>query len=114
MWISWLVFWGKVMNILMMTNTYRPHVGGVARSVEFFTAEFRRQGHDVLVVAPRFEHAKNTGDSLWEQAMRRLSAEWKVWSARAKAGTKALTNTAARSSPYARTGTACRAPTRGG
>ncbi len=47
--------------------------------------------------------AKVTGDSLWEQAMRRLSAEWKVWSARAKAGTKALTSTAAHSNPNART-----------
>ena len=44
----------------MMTNTYRPHVGGVARSVESFTGEFRRQGHNVLVVAPRFEHIKHT------------------------------------------------------
>lgn len=44
------------MNILVMTNTFTPHVGGVARSVEAFTAEFRRRGHRVLVVAPEFEN----------------------------------------------------------
>lgn len=45
------------MNILMMTNTYAPHVGGVARSVEGFSAEYRRHGHRVLVIAPEFEDA---------------------------------------------------------
>lgn len=43
------------MNILMLTNTYLPHVGGVARSVESFTAAYRNKGHRVLVVAPEFE-----------------------------------------------------------
>lgn len=44
------------MNIVMLTNTYTPHVGGVARSVEAFAAEYRRRGHRVLVVAPEFAH----------------------------------------------------------
>lgn len=39
----------------MMTNTYLPHVGGVARSVESFRRELEAKGHDVLVVAPTFE-----------------------------------------------------------
>lgn len=43
------------MRIVMMTNTYLPHVGGVARSVDSFAQEFRRLGHRVLVVAPTFE-----------------------------------------------------------
>ena len=43
------------MNILMATNTYLPHVGGVARSVEGFASEFRRRGHRVVIVAPIFE-----------------------------------------------------------
>jgi 1,2-diacylglycerol 3-alpha-glucosyltransferase len=43
------------MNILLMTNTYLPHVGGVARSVASFEQEYRRLGHNVLVVAPEFE-----------------------------------------------------------
>lgn len=42
------------MNILILTNTFTPHVGGVARSVEAFTAEYRRRGHRVLLVAPEF------------------------------------------------------------
>jgi glycosyltransferase involved in cell wall biosynthesis len=43
------------MNILMVSNTFTPHVGGVARSVQAFMAEYQKQGHDVLVVAPVFE-----------------------------------------------------------
>jgi 1,2-diacylglycerol 3-alpha-glucosyltransferase len=41
-------------NIVMVTNTYLPHIGGVARSIESFTREYRRRGHRVLVVAPEF------------------------------------------------------------
>ncbi|MDH3980199.1 MAG: glycosyltransferase [Gammaproteobacteria bacterium] len=44
------------MNIVMLTNTYLPHVGGVARSVAAFTVEYRRRGHRVLVVAPEFDN----------------------------------------------------------
>lgn len=44
------------MRILMLTNTFTPHVGGVARSVSSFAEEYRRQGHQVLVVAPEFEN----------------------------------------------------------
>lgn len=43
------------MNICMMTNTYLPHVGGVARSVSTFAEEYRKRKHDVLVIAPEFE-----------------------------------------------------------
>ena len=42
------------MRILMVTNTFAPHVGGVARSVTAFTEEYRRRGHRVVVVAPEF------------------------------------------------------------
>ncbi|KKO44554.1 glycosyl transferase family 1 [Arsukibacterium ikkense] len=42
------------MNIVIFTNTYIPHVGGVARSVEAFVTEYRKLGHRVLVVAPEF------------------------------------------------------------
>jgi len=44
------------MNIVMLTNTYLPNVGGVARSVAAFSAEYRRRGHRVLVVAPEFDN----------------------------------------------------------
>ena len=43
------------MKICMMTNTYLPHVGGVARSVSTFADEFIKLGHEVLVVAPEFD-----------------------------------------------------------
>ncbi len=44
------------MNILMMTNTFTPHVGGVARSVQSFTDGYRKRGHRTLVVAPEYEN----------------------------------------------------------
>jgi 1,2-diacylglycerol 3-alpha-glucosyltransferase len=42
------------MNILMMTNTYKPLVGGLERSVEVFAREFRKRSHRVIIVAPEF------------------------------------------------------------
>ena len=51
------------MKIAIFTNTFTPHVGGVARSVEAFTEQYRERGHVVLVVAPKFEGAeKNEKD----------------------------------------------------
>jgi len=43
------------MNIAIFTNTFTPHVGGVARSVQAFTDEYRKMGHRTLVVAPKFD-----------------------------------------------------------
>jgi 1,2-diacylglycerol 3-alpha-glucosyltransferase len=48
------------MKIVMFTNTYLPHVGGVARSVSTFEEEFCRRGHDVKIVAPAFEGAEDS------------------------------------------------------
>ena len=45
------------MRILMLTNTFTPHVGGVARSVQQFSAEYRKHGHRVLIIAPWFPAA---------------------------------------------------------
>src|SRR5438552_3179651 len=45
------------MRVLMLTNTYRPVVSGVTRSILAFEAEFRRLGHEVLVIAPYYEDA---------------------------------------------------------
>ena len=42
------------MNILMMTNTYAPVVGGLERSVRQFAEEYRKRGHRTLIVAPVF------------------------------------------------------------
>ncbi len=43
------------MNICMFTNTYLPHVGGVARSVAWFAEDLQALRHQVLVIAPVFE-----------------------------------------------------------
>lgn len=43
------------MNISHFTNTFLPHVGGVARAVQTLLTNQLKQGHDVLVVAPEFE-----------------------------------------------------------
>ncbi|MFP4028707.1 MAG: glycosyltransferase [Candidatus Brocadiia bacterium] len=43
------------MNIAMLTNTFKPHVGGVAESVLRFTEGYRKRGHRVLVVAPEYD-----------------------------------------------------------
>lgn len=48
----------------MLSNTYRPHVGGVARAVDTLTEECRAAGHEVLVIAPGFpgdEHERDHG-----------------------------------------------------
>jgi glycosyltransferase involved in cell wall biosynthesis len=42
------------MRVVMMTNTYLPHVGGVARSVEGFSRALRAEGVRVMIVAPEF------------------------------------------------------------
>ncbi|MCF8126571.1 MAG: glycosyltransferase [Desulfotignum sp.] len=52
------------MHICMFTNTYLPHVGGVARSVHTFFQDLEKKGHQVLIVAPTFaghdaDHSKD-------------------------------------------------------
>jgi glycosyltransferase involved in cell wall biosynthesis len=47
------------MKLVMFTNTYLPHVGGVARSVSSFEEEYCRRGHEVRIVAPQFECAND-------------------------------------------------------
>jgi glycosyltransferase involved in cell wall biosynthesis len=62
------------MKIAMFTNTYLPHVGGVARSVSTFEEELRRRGHEVKTVAPRFGDAEDsTADILRVPAIQRFN-----------------------------------------
>jgi len=51
------------MKICMLTNTYVPHVGGVAKSVRTFDEHYRALGHEVLVVAPTFEDAEQSDET---------------------------------------------------
>jgi len=48
----------------MFTNTYNPHVGGVARSVDGLAVGLRTIGHQVLVVASKFPDAKESTDEI--------------------------------------------------
>lgn len=43
------------MRILMMTNTYEPVIGGIEQSIRSCSEEFRKRGHEVVIVAPTFE-----------------------------------------------------------
>jgi glycosyltransferase involved in cell wall biosynthesis len=52
------------MKIALFTNTYLPHVGGVARSVKTLEDACRARGHQVRVVAPEFEHAQPSPEVL--------------------------------------------------
>ena len=62
------------MRIVMFTNTYLPHVGGVARSVSTTADELRRRGADVGIVAPQFENAtESTHDVLRVPAIQNFS-----------------------------------------
>ena len=45
------------MRIGLFTNNYRPLINGLATSVESFSGAFRRAGHQVTVVAPRYPGA---------------------------------------------------------
>lgn len=52
------------MKIAMFTNTYLPHVGGVARSVKTLEDALRALGHEVRVVAPEFDGAEESPEVL--------------------------------------------------
>lgn len=43
------------MNILMVTNTYKPIMGGLEKSIEVFTNGYRKRGHRVIIIAPEFK-----------------------------------------------------------
>jgi 1,2-diacylglycerol 3-alpha-glucosyltransferase len=43
------------MNIVMMTNTYKPITGGLERSIETLTTEVRGRGHNVMIVVPQID-----------------------------------------------------------
>lgn len=63
------------MNILLFTNTFTPFVGGVARSVEAFTTEYRKRGHQVLIVAPEFpDRPQNEVDVMRIEAIQNFNA----------------------------------------
>lgn len=54
----------------MMTNTYLPHVGGVARSVQTFAETYRSMGHKAIVVAPTFPDLEEMDPRLEKDVIR--------------------------------------------
>ena len=61
------------MNILIMTNTYKPLVGGLERSVISFSKEYREAGHRVIIVAPEFPDMKVEEDVIRVPAMKHFN-----------------------------------------
>ena len=52
------------MKILMFTNTYRPHVSGVSRSIYLFRNALTNRGHTVRIIAPFFTNMKPEDDGV--------------------------------------------------
>lgn len=46
------------MKIAMMTNNYKPFIGGVPVSIERLTESLRKAGHEVIVFAPTYENTE--------------------------------------------------------
>lgn len=62
------------MKIAMFTNTYHPHIGGVARSLGGLVDGLRELGHEVLVVAPEFPQAtQSTKDTIRIPALQKFA-----------------------------------------
>lgn len=51
------------MKIAMMTNNYKPYIGGVPISIERLTNALREQGHRVVVFAPQYKHLGTEQDT---------------------------------------------------
>jgi len=61
------------MNILLMTNTYKPLVGGLEKSVSSFAKEYREAGHRVIIVAPEFPDMEAEEDVIRIPAMKNFN-----------------------------------------
>jgi 1,2-diacylglycerol 3-alpha-glucosyltransferase len=66
------------MNILMMTNTYKPLLGGLEKSVEEFSRELRLRGHRVIIVAPEFEGMIPEEDLVRIPAVQKVRGEFSI------------------------------------
>lgn len=61
------------MNILIMTNTYKPLVGGLEKSVINFSEAFRAAGHRVVIVCPDYPDMKPEEDVIRVPAMQQFN-----------------------------------------
>ena len=44
------------MRIAMLTNNYKPYMGGVPVSIEHLAQALRAQGHEVYIFAPTYKN----------------------------------------------------------
>jgi len=63
------------MNLCMFTNTYLPHVGGVARSVSLLEKDLRGLGHQVLVMAPEYSEKEEESENAGQKGDRKTESE---------------------------------------
>ncbi len=64
------------MKIAIVTDTYRPRVNGVVASIDTFANEYRKLGHEVMIVAPEYPKAqKDFKDAGNEQYVIRIHAK---------------------------------------
>jgi|DewCreStandDraft_4_1066084.scaffolds.fasta_scaffold11689_6 glycosyltransferase involved in cell wall biosynthesis len=70
------------MRILMAADTYRPRVNGVVTSIDTFSYEYRKLGHEVIIVAPSYpssqKDVKSELDKENEKFVIRLPSRY-VW-----------------------------------
>lgn len=65
------------MKILMAADTYRPRVNGVVTSIDTFSNEYRKKGHEVTIVAPEYpEDQKDVKDPSNEKYVVRLPSSY--------------------------------------
>ena len=63
------------MKIAIVTDTYRPRVNGVVASIDTFANEYRKMGHEVMIVAPEYPAGqKDFKDAGNEQYVIRIKA----------------------------------------
>lgn len=67
------------MRIYMVTNVYRPKVGGVTRSIDAFAEQYRLAGHHVRIIAPSFDgYDEQDKDVLRIPAMHNVLEEYSL------------------------------------
>ena len=68
------------MRILMAADTYRPRVNGVVTSIDTFSNEYRKLGHEVIIAAPTYPETqkdiKDEKDKANEQYVIRMPAKY--------------------------------------
>ena len=59
------------MRIALMTNNYKPIIGGVPISIERLAAGLVRMGHEVTIFAPSYAKSQETEQRMWNRRILR-------------------------------------------